>query len=109
MQCSAQKNEQESYGYNLKFIVYVIQDFLLQDVALNAHESYQSCTEKACSVLGMSTANKKVLLLRTSGSIIPDKPIGTDQVWTIGQYLEQACSCTCSPKNFIVATVEVVS
>ena len=78
------------------------------EVVLHPDESYLSCITKACNVLKVSTSDKKLVLLRISGSIIPDTPLGTNQPWTIGQYIENTFSSTRSPKNFGVAAIERV-
>ena len=81
----------------------------LVEITVFAHDSYQACTEKACSVLKMHmTTAQKAVLLRMSGSIIPDKPLGEEAVWTIGQYVEQVFS-TRSAKHFGIAVIEDVS
>ena len=77
----------------------------LMEAVLHPDESYPSCITKACNVLKVSTSDKKLVLLRISGSIIPDTPLGTNQPWTIGQ---NTFSSTRSPKHFGVAAIERV-
>lgn len=81
----------------------------LMEVVLNPDDNYQLSIRKACNVLRMPTTDKTLALLRISGSIIPHTAPGTDQAWTIGQYIEHAFSSTRSPKNFGIAVIERLS
>ena len=78
----------------------------LVEVVLHSSDRYESTIKKACSVLRIPIADKKMRLLRMSGSLIPNTSLPKNQVWTIGQYVKQTFSSARSPRNFGVAIIE---